>query len=215
MAKPLRLAIHVEVPFAVLSCLVKELGADVNQKDEDGWTVLAVAAALGNHDTVLYLAEELRADVNTQADLGVTPVCTAALWGQLDMVRTMLKAGADIERSRNNGVTPLIVASVEKHQEIVKWLIKAGADTQALYNNHPNATAAAFSRDCGASTEQTEYLEAKTHCSDAGCSGAGVMKCTGCKQARYCGEVCQLLHWKAHKADCRRWSAELAAGKGH
>jgi hypothetical protein len=40
------------------------------------------------------------------------------------------------------------------------------------------------------------------------------MKCTGCKQARYCGEACQLAHWKAHKTKCRRWSTELAVKKG-
>jgi hypothetical protein len=40
------------------------------------------------------------------------------------------------------------------------------------------------------------------------------MKCTGCKQARYCGKVCQLAHWKAHKSDCKQWSAERAADKG-
>jgi hypothetical protein len=62
-----------------------------------------------------------------------------------------------------------------------------------------------------ASAEQTAYLEAKTHCSNPGCSGAGIKRCPACKQARYCGEPCQYAHWKAHKADCKRWSAELKA----
>jgi hypothetical protein len=76
-------------------------------------------------------------------------------------------------------------------------------------------TAADLSRVSGASAEQTAYLEAKTHCSNTGCSGAGIMKCTRCRQARYCGEQSvPLAHWKAHKADCKRWSAELKADKG-
>jgi hypothetical protein len=108
-----------------------------------------------------------------------------------------------------------MIASHEKHHEIVKWLVKAGADTQTLYHNDPNSTAAALSRTAGASAEQTAYLEAKTHCSNVGYSGAGIMKCTGCKQARYSGEACQLAHWKAHKADCRWWSAEVAAEEIH
>jgi hypothetical protein len=66
----------------------------------------------------------------------------------------------------------------------------------------------------GASAEQTAYLEAKTHCSNPGCSGAGIKRIPACKQARYCGEPSQYAHWKAHKADCKRWSAELAAGTG-
>jgi hypothetical protein len=51
--------------------------------------------------------------------------------------------------------------------------------------------------------EQPEYLVAKAHCSSPGCRGTGLKKCTGCKQARYCGQTCQLAHWKAHKADCK------------
>ena len=47
----------------------------------------------------------------------------------------------------------------------------------------------------------------RAHCAAPGCSGAGILKCTGCKQARYCGEPCELAHRKAHKADCRRWNA--------
>jgi hypothetical protein len=108
-----------------------------------------------------------------------------------------------------------MATSGKEHAEVVKWLVKAGADTQAVFYNYPDFTAAGISRAIEASPEQTAYLEAKTHCSSPGCSGAGIMKCTGFKQARYCGEACQLAHWKAHKADCRRWSAELAAGKVH
>jgi hypothetical protein len=32
------------------------------------------------------------------------------------------------------------------------------------------------------------------HCSSPGCSGAEILKCTtGCKNARYCREACQLV----------------------
>jgi hypothetical protein len=105
-----------------------------------------------------------------------------------------------------------MAASFGKHAELVKWLVKEGADTQALQEDGERASDA--SREAGASAEQTAYLEAKTHCSNTGCSGAGIMKCMGCKQARYCGEECQLAHWQAHKADCKRWRTEAKAGKG-
>jgi hypothetical protein len=42
----------------------------------------------------------------------------------------------------------------------------------------------------------------------------GIKRCPACKQARYCGEPCQYAHWKAHKANCKRWSAELKVGTG-
>jgi hypothetical protein len=109
-----------------------------------------------------------------------------------------------------------MMASAKKHADIVKWLVKAaGADTQAVIAaDRSEFTAATLSERLGAYAEQTAYLEAKTHCSSPGCSGAGFLKGTGCKNAQYCGKACQLAHWNAHKVDCRRWSAELAAGTG-
>jgi hypothetical protein len=120
--------------------------------------------------------------------------------------------GADINQPRSDGGTPLMIASSNKHANIVRWLIKEGADTQTSAPEW--GTAADVSISSGASTEQTAYLEAKTHCSNPACSGAGIKRCPACKQARYCGEPCQYAHWKAHKADCKRWSAELKAGTG-
>jgi hypothetical protein len=101
-----------------------------------------------------------------------------------------------------------MAASYNKHTSIVKWMVKAGADPRI---SSPWGMAADLSKEIGASAEQTAYLEAKTHCSSPGCSGAGIMKCTGCKQARYCSALCQLAHWKAHKAECKRWSAERSS----
>ena len=161
------------------------------------------------------LANELGADVNQAWPDGATPLHVAAEKGILAVVRVLVRElGAAINKARLNGMTPLLTASSMKHADVVTWLVKAGADHAALATlpDGVGVNASNISRIVGASAEQTAYLEAKMHCSHPGCSGAGVMKCTGCRQARYCGEVCQLAHWKAHKADCRRWSAELKAG---
>jgi hypothetical protein len=72
-----------------------------------------------------------------------------------------------------------MMASFYKHADLVRWLIKEGADTQA--SSSIFGTAAAFSKMFGASAEQTTYLEAKTHCSNPGCSGAGIKRCPACK----------------------------------
>jgi hypothetical protein len=82
-------------------------------------------------------------------------------------------------------------------------MVKEGADVQASHGRLV-LTATNISKKYGAPAKQTEYLEAKQHCSNPGCDGAGIKKCTSCKQARYCGEPCQYAHWKAHKADCKR-----------
>jgi hypothetical protein len=89
-------------------------------------------------------------------------------------------------------------------------LIKHGAGTQASHDQ--GSTAADFSRDQGASTEQTEYLEARTYCANPGCDGAGLKKCAGCLKTFFCGPACIRAHWPAHKAECKR-IAKAAASK--
>jgi hypothetical protein len=203
-----------ECDLAMVLCLVKKLGADVNKANLKSTTPLHVAVWEGNLAMMRCLVKELGADVNQADQEGATPLHIAAQAGHLAMVRVLVdELGADINQATQDGSTPLMTAAANKHTEVVKWLIKAGADTQAsLKLQGAIYTAVNVSRGVGASADQTAYLEAKTHCSSPDCSGAGLLKCTGCKQARYCGEACQLAHWKAHKADCRRWSAELEAG---
>jgi len=52
----------------------------------------------------------------------------ASIEGQLDIVKLLIKAGADINAKNEYGDTPLIVASRYNQMDIVKLLIKAGAD---------------------------------------------------------------------------------------
>jgi ankyrin repeat protein len=197
--------------------LVKDLQADVNKADLDGCTPLWLAVQLGDLAMVRVLGKELHAEINKADQKGYSPLRVAVQQGSFAIVQCLVKElGADIDQADQHGGTPFMVASARNHPGIVKWLVKAGADTQGFIENEGNdGTATTISKDFVASTEQTAYLISKTHCSNTGCSGAGLLKCTGCRQARYCVEACQLTHWKAHKADCRRWSAELATGKGY
>jgi hypothetical protein len=68
-----------------------------------------------------------------------------------------------------------MAAAENKHTEVVVWLTKHGADSQA--SNPRGITAADVSKSSGAPTEQTAYLEARTHCAKPGCGGAGLKKC--------------------------------------
>jgi ankyrin repeat protein len=203
----------------VMRCLVKELGVDVDRPLQNGDSSLCLAASNGNL-AVLRCLKELGADINQPNQIGQTPVFLAANYGNLAALKCLVKEfGADINRPGPEGCTPLMVASYKKHAEMVKWMIKEGADTQANAESKTSGsryafTAADISTFAGASAQQTAYLEAKTHCSNPACSGAGIKRCPACKQARYCGEPCQYAHWKAHKADCKQWSAELKACVG-
>jgi ankyrin repeat protein len=188
---------HLEV----VRCLLKASGADVNQARDDGITPMMIAADSGHVAVVQYLGREHGADVNLAARDGFTALIIAAQNGHLDVVKCLVEElGADINLADHDGRTALMMASYCKHEKVIRWLMKHGADIQATATY---GTAIDASIEGGAPIAQTEYLEAKAHCSNPGCSGAGLKKCTGCKQARYCGQACQLSHWKAHKADCK------------
>jgi hypothetical protein len=133
--------------------------------------------------------------------------------GNLDMVRVFVKElGADINQATHNGRTPLMDATVSHNIKIVQLLLKGGADAQAsILLRGTRFTAASGAASSGYPAELVEYLEAKTHCSKLGCSGAGIQKCTRCKQARYCGRACQLAHWPAHEAECKARQADHEA----
>jgi hypothetical protein len=163
--------------------LVKELGAEVNLRNTG---------------------------VNRASDEnGFTPLLIAIEIGHLQKARSLIEdLGADANKATDDGRTPLMMASYYKHATIVHLLPKHGADSPAsapLFG-----TAADVSSKVRAPSEPTEYLEAKMHCSNPGCGGAGIKNCTGCKQARYCAQACQLAHWLAHKAKCR--ARELKVG---
>jgi hypothetical protein len=232
--------------FSLAQCLCKELRADVNKANRNGFTPLIAAAENGNLHIVQFLAAQPGADVNVGDKVGNTALhqavgnehlavvrclakdfnanvnapnitgCTvlfrAVEKGNLEMVRLLIgELGANVNHADKAGLTPLMYAAFNKYEKVAKYLIKHGANPQTSSNDV--GMAADVSKLYGAPTKQTAYFEAKTHCTNLDCSGAGLMKCTGCKQARYCGSQCQLAHWKAHKADCKRLSADLDARK--
>jgi ankyrin repeat protein len=202
--------------LGVVRCLLK-LGAAFFEKDYEGLSPLDHAVARGNVRVVKFLLDEMGEDeeeVNMQ-------LMTSCVLGDLDMVRCLvLHCKADVNyidhcddtHIDHVGDTPLLVAARGMHAELAKWLVKAGADPQ---HRHPSeGSAADISRAVNASSEQTAYLEAKEHCAQPGCSGAGTKKCQGCMQGRYCGPACHLAHWPAHKSECRRLGTVLRSAPG-
>jgi hypothetical protein len=185
--------------------MLKEFGADVNRENFQGITPLMIAAEQGHVAVVQFLGRQHDTNIN-KADhkQGMIALFGAAGKGHLSVVQCLVEEfGVDVNHRDHSGCTALMMASYGKHDKVIKWLLKHGADAQAVDASKTHDTAADASRAGGAPIAQTEYLEAKAHCSSPGCSGAGLKKCTGCKQARYCGQLCQLAHWKAHKDDCK------------
>jgi ankyrin repeat protein len=66
------------------------------------------------------------ARVNGSDSVGSTPVLAAAQQGQVDVVRTLLRAGARAD-GRGGPMTPLAAAALAGHTEVVKLLLANGA----------------------------------------------------------------------------------------
>jgi ankyrin repeat protein len=85
----------------VMQCLVKELDADINQVDNKGYSPLFIAAQEGRLEMVHCMVKELGADVNLAVQNGSTPLTIAAERMHHDVVRFLLKHGADPQASHN------------------------------------------------------------------------------------------------------------------
>jgi len=106
-------------------------GADVNAKDEDGWTPLMYAVSNNNREIVVALLNA-GADVNAKHKDGVTALMAAKTPG---VITALLNTGADIHATDINGVTALMVAArSSENPEVIAALLKGGADIHAKCN---------------------------------------------------------------------------------
>ena len=81
----------------MVRCLVKELGADVSQGDNEGMSPVFIAAQYGNVDVLRCLVKKLDADVNQATHDGRTPLGVASSMGKGGAVKWLLKNGADAQ----------------------------------------------------------------------------------------------------------------------
>lgn len=106
-------------------------GADPNRYDGAGFTPMSWAARHGN----LFMANDLLlagAGANAQEHFNHTsPLHMAAREGHTDILRLLIKAGADIDFKNALGDTPLHSAARYGHAEAVKRLVEAGANPAA------------------------------------------------------------------------------------
>jgi hypothetical protein len=62
-----------------------------------------------------------------------------------------------------------MIAADNEHGDVVTFLIKYGANAQVVAPSF--GSAAEVSRRAGAPAQQTQYLEARSHCARLGCDG--------------------------------------------
>jgi ankyrin repeat protein len=135
-------------------------GADINARDKRGWSVLMLAAKLGNSELVKLLLEK-GVEVNAKDKSGWTAVALAAssghkrivrmlkdvgaevtlrdavIVGDADLVGQVLITGVAVNSQVRFGQTALTLAAEEGHLEVAKLILDKGADVNGKdYSGH-------------------------------------------------------------------------------
>jgi hypothetical protein len=98
-------------------------GADVNAKDDNGTTALELAASAGDKECVEMLLEK-------KARLGLA-LLAAVNKDRIEIVRTLVQAGAPVNERYDEQKTALHWAAVNGRAEIARFLVQKGADVRA------------------------------------------------------------------------------------
>ena len=115
--------------LAQVKDLVKHNSSLANAYSPDGFTPVALAAYLGQRETVEYLIEN-GADVNAVAGntTGFTPLTGAVSQNHTEIAKVLVKNGANVNHSYEAGFTPLTHAASSGDTELVIFLLDHGAD---------------------------------------------------------------------------------------
>lgn len=117
--------------------IIVEAGANLEEKDEHGWTALHWASKTFEafkSDIILEFLIKSGADLEAKNNLGETPLQVACVFSETETIKILLEAGANIEARNIDGMTPLHLASDWKRYNIISYLLEAGASKEALDN---------------------------------------------------------------------------------
>ncbi len=109
-------------------------GADVNAKDDIGFTALLYAASNGQANVVAALLKAGASINAVDEPYDNTALMAAAATGHANVVTLLIKAGADINARDDIGFTALMNAAENGNADMVTTLLKAGADVNARGN---------------------------------------------------------------------------------
>jgi uncharacterized protein len=176
-------AIKRDDTSAVTTVLLR--GADPNVEVLDQGTMLIIAAREKSINVANNLIKLAQVDVNKETKSGETALMLAAFNGELDMVKALVKRGAQINKpmwtplhyaaangqlsvveflvennayidaESPNNTTPLMMAARHKHITVMRWLTENGADP--TYKNEAGFSAASYMKRYG-EIEQEAWL---------------------------------------------------------
>jgi type 1 glutamine amidotransferase len=107
------------------------LGADVNQKNKQNWSLLHFAAVRGKTECAEVLIGN-GAEENAQTSVGKTPLHYAAARGFFKLARLLVRGGAKLDLCDAEGWTPLHYAAEKDKVKVAGYLLSKGAKVNAL-----------------------------------------------------------------------------------
>jgi ankyrin repeat protein len=125
------IARHEEVAERLL-----ERGAQVDARDEYGFTALNMAISVRRADLVQLLLDN-HADPNATNELKMPPLSWALMMKQTPIAILLLKAGADPNARDKDGMPPIYLATLDGNQELVHLLLDRDVDANTEYKGCP------------------------------------------------------------------------------
>ncbi|KAI8501230.1 hypothetical protein Bbelb_213250 [Branchiostoma belcheri] len=134
----------------VLHYLLKVKKADLGVRDGENRTLVFVAVTHNQPKVLTYLLTKVhpRPDINLPSCTGNTPLHAAVNAGNVELVKTLVKAGAEVNAANPqcDSATPLHLAVLHGNKETCQVLLSAGAQVTAEMGGQ---TAAHLAADLG------------------------------------------------------------------
>ena len=137
-------------------------GVDPLAQDQDGFGALHVASACGQNDAVATICDLAPGSVALKNRNGSDALYVATQHGQIEVVKTLLQAGASPNCVLTTGMTTLHAAIHHGQEAIVGLLVGAGADVHAALED--GTTPLHLAADFGCHTAYEFLLAKSAHC---------------------------------------------------
>ena len=142
---------------------------------------------------------------------GITPLMMSASRGHGEVVRFLLRAGADKAATQNSGWNTAALAAWGGHPAIARLIQQeeveeeeAQAGAEQLQDMRVSGGVASAAAEAGPSNPRqcAACGAAGSRRPAAGSTQLKLRTCSKCHEIWYCGKECQLRHWAVHKRDC-------------